>query len=337
MFTRRHALLSFSAALLLAAGCGDNAKTADSGDASSPAAGGGAKATIAVIPKGLTHVFWQSVRAGAERAGKEFGVEIKWDGPQKESDQAGQIAVVENAINSKVDGIVLAPLDKAALVGVIKKANEAKIPLTVFDSAADVGEEAYVSFVATDNKKGGVLAAERMGKLLNGKGKVALIPNQANSASTLDRESGFEETLKAKFPGITLVKANLANSDRQQAMRVTEDVLTANPDIVGIFGSCEPCAVGALQAVKTRGLVGKVKLVGFDITNQLEDAVAAGEMDSLVLQNPERMGYDGVKSIVDSKAGKTVEKRIDTGVVLLTKENMETPEIKALRPPRGQM
>lgn len=333
-YTRRTLFALTAATTLFALGCDQKPAATPTANAPAggdkPAAAAGGK-TIAVIPKGLTHVFWQSVRKGAEKAGEEFKVTIKWDGPQKESDQSGQIAVVENAITSKVDGIVLAPLDKAALVGVIKKAGDAKIPVSIFDSAADVGEDAYVSFVATDNKKGGEMAAERLGKILGGKGKVALIPNQANSASTLDRESGFEETLKAKFPGITLVKANLANSDRAQGMKVTEDVLTANPDIVGIFGSCEPCAVGALQAVKNRGLTGKVKIVGFDNTKQMDEAVGKGEMDSLVIQNPFKMGYEGVKSIVDAAAGKKPEKRIDTGVVLMTKENMDKPEMAEFR------
>jgi ribose transport system substrate-binding protein len=324
--------------LLAVAGCGD--KPADPSGEGTPAANpgtaspaatttGGPQITVAVIPKGLTHVFWQSVKAGAEKAGQEFNVKINWVGPQKESDTAQQIQVVENAITSKVDGIVLAPLDKAALVNVIKKSKEAKIPLTIFDSAADTEE--YVSFVATDNKKGGVMAAERLGELVGGKGKVALIPLMANSASTLDRESGFEETMKAKFPNIKVVRSNYGMSDRATSLKVTEDVLTANPDIVGIFGSNESSTVGALQALKNRGLIGKVKLVGFDSTKQLEEAITKGDLDSVVIQNPFKMGYEGVKTIVDLKAGKTPEKRIDTGVVLMTKENMNTPEVKAVR------
>jgi ribose transport system substrate-binding protein len=322
---------------LLAFGCSE--KIAENTTAApSPAAGaaspgatapGGKAMTVAVIPKGLTHVFWQSVKAGAEKAGQENNVTIKWDGPQKESDTAQQIAIVENAINSKVDGIVLAPLDKAALVGVIGKAKTANIPLTIFDSAADTQD--YISFVATDNKKGGALAAERMGKILNGKGKVAIIPVQPNSASTGDRESGFEETIKAKFPGITVIRSNYGNSDRAISLKVTEDVLTANPDIIGIFGPNESSTVGALQALKNRNLIGKIKLVGFDSTKQLEESLDKGEIDSLVLQNPFKMGYEGVKTIVDVKAGKTPDKRIDTGVGLMTKENMNSPEMMALR------
>ena len=327
--------------LLLAAGCNDvgnkaaeNAATPATGTAmASPAPASpvptGAKITIAVIPKGLTHVFWQSVKAGAEKAGSEMNAAIRWDGPQKESDTAMQIGVVENAITSKVDGIVLAPLDKAALVNVIGKAKTAGIPLTIFDSAADTQE--YVSFVATDNKKGGAIAAERMGKILGGKGKVALIPLMANSASTGDRESGFEETMKAKFPGITVIRSNYGNSDRAQSLKVTEDVLTANSDIIGIFGSNESSTVGALQALKNRNLAGKIKLVGFDSTKQLEEALEKGDIDSLVVQNPFKMGYEGVKTIVDLKAGKNPEKRIDTGVGLMTKDNLNTPEIMALR------
>lgn len=336
----RFSLLSLAALALLLSGCGDKpaADSANGGDTTAVSAGksvepgttGGQPLTIAVIPKGLTHVFWQAVKAGAEKAGSEMNATIKWDGPQKESDTAGQVGVVENAITSKVDGIVLAPLDKAALAGVIRKAKTENVPLTIFDSAADVKENEYVSFVATDNRKGGALAAERMGHIVRG-GKVAMIPLMANSASTGDREAGFEETIKAKFPGITVIRSNYGMSDRAVALKVTEDVLTANPDIVAIFGSNESSTVGALQALKSRNLIGKVKLIGFDSTKQLAASLEKGELDSLVLQNPFNMGYEGVKTIVDMKNGKTPEKRIDTGVALMTRDNMKTPEIMELR------
>ncbi len=330
-------LLSLAISVTFAlAGCGNKAAentTSSEGPApgagTNPTAAAGQTLTIAVIPKGTSHVFWQSVKAGAEKAGSENGATIQWQGPQKESETAIQANIVENAITSKVDGIVLAPLDKAALVPAIQKAKAANIPLTIFDSAADT--EDYVSFVATDNKKGGQLAAERMGKLLNGKGKVAMIPVQPNSASTGDREAGFEETIKARFPGIQVIRSSYGMSDRNQSLRVTEDVLTAHPDIVGIFGPNESSTVGALQALKNRNLVGKIKLVGFDSTRQLEQALENGDIDSLVLQNPFKMGYEGVKTIADLKAGRTPERRIDTGVALMTRDNMDTAELKALR------
>ena len=330
------AFFVFSLAFLAVPGCGKQGETEtpsmeDGGPPGPPGTRSGRteRLTIAVIPKGTTHVVWKAVHAGAETAGSEMDVEIKWQGPQKESDTARQVDIVENAITSKVDGIVLAPLDKAALVPAIKKAQTANVPLTIFDSAADT--EDYLSFVATDNKKGGQMAAERMGKLLGGKGKVAMILVQPNSASTGDREDGFEETIKSKFPGITVIRSNYGNSDRAQSLRVTENVLTAHPDIVGIFGPNESSIVGALQAVKTRNLLGKIKLVGFDSTKQLETSLENGEIDSLVLQNPFKMGYEGVRTIVDNKAGKTLEKRIDTGVGLMTKDNMNSAEMQSLR------
>lgn len=320
---------------LFTAGCDSGNKTADTTptttSASSPAAASGKPITVAVIPKGLTHVFWQSVKAGAEKAGSEMNVETRWQGAQKETDTSAQIGIVENAINQHVDGIVLAPLDKAALAPTIRKAQTAKIPLTIIDSAADVKDTEYVSFVATDNKKGGQTAAERMGQILGGKGTVALVPVQPNSASTGDRETGFEETMKAKFPGIKVIRTNYGMNDRANSLKVVEDVLTAHPELNGVFGPNEPAIIGALQAVKNRNLVGKMKLIGFDSTKQLEDALEKGDIDSLVVQNPFKMGYEGVKSIVDSRAGKTPSKRIDTGAVLMTKENLNTPEVAALR------
>ena len=338
--TRRHflALLPATASLVLLGGCGDKPAETTGGEGSIPkpnasatagAAAGGKALTIAVIPKGLTHVFWQAVKAGAEKACGDMNCTVKWDGPQKESDTSGQVGVVENAINSKVDGIVLAPLDKAALVNVIGKAKTAGIPLSIFDSAADTTD--YVSFVATDNKKGGALAADEIGKITGGKGKVVLIPLMANSASTLDRESGFEDEMKAKFPGVKVIRSNYGMGDRAVALKVAEDVLTANPDIAAIFASNESSTVGALQALKNRNLVGKIKLVGFDSTKQLEEGLKKGDIDSMVVQNPFKMGYEGVKSIIDAKNGKTPEKRIDTGVALMTKANIDTPEISALR------
>jgi ribose transport system substrate-binding protein len=339
-WTRRSALFALTGGILLTlAGCDppkDNATTTPppagtTTDAAPKTGDAGKKLTIAVIPKGLTHVFWQSVKAGADKAGAELGVDIKWDGPQKENDTAGQISVVENALTSKVDGIALAPLDKAALVGTINKVNDAKVPITIFDSAADVTEDKYVSFVATDNKQGGVLAAERMGEITGGKGKVILVPNQANSASTMDRESGFTETIKTKFPGITVVTATYGDSDRSKALTVSTDALSANSDAVGIFGSCEPMAIGAMQAVKNKGLVGKVKVIGFDNTKQLEDAMIAGEVDSIVIQNPSKMGYEAVKSLVRKIKGETPDKKVDTGVVVMTKENYEKPDMADFR------
>lgn len=334
--TRRSALLSVSAlALTLLFGC-DN-KPAETGGTPKTEAGGeapkaaGGSLTLAVIPKGMTHVFWQSVKAGAEKAGSELGATIKWVGAQKETDTAGQIGVVENQMTAKVDGIALAPLDKAALASTIKKVHAAGVPIVIFDSAADVPDDQYVSFVATDNRKGGEMAAKRMGEICGGKGKVVLVPNAANSASTMDREAGFEETIKKDFPGMTVVRSNYGESDRSKSLNVSQDVLSANPDVVGIFGSCEPCAIGALKAVEAKGLKGKVKIIAFDNTTEIEKSITEGTIDSVVIQNPFKMGYESVKALIAAKKGEKVEKKIDTGVVLMTKDNMDKDDMKDFR------
>ena len=302
------------------------------GSGPSQTAGNKEQKVLAMIPKGLTHVFWQTVHAGADRAGKEFGYTIKWDAAQKESDTSGQIAVVENAIASKVSGILVAPLDKNALVNVIKKAKEANIPLVMFDSGADIADDQYVSFAATDNKKGGQLAAERLIKSGITTGKVGIIQLAANAASVNDRENGFEAYLKKNAPGITIVRSNYGQSDRAKSQQVTEDLLTKEPSIVALYAPAEPTILGAFQAVKNRNLIGKIKLIGFDITPPLDASVGKGEIDALVLQNPENMGYEAVKAMHEHLTGKSPAKIIDTGVVVMTKENMDSPEVKSLRP-----
>jgi ribose transport system substrate-binding protein len=286
-----------------------------------------AQRVIAVVPKGTAHVFWQTVHAGAAAAGRDLGIAIEWNGPALETDYSKQIEIVENFLTRRVDGILLAPQERKALVGVIEKAQRARIPLVVFDSGADT--EAYVSFVATDNYLGGQLAARRMGEILNGKGKVAVIATAPGSASTLDRERGFQDALK-EFPALRVVALQYGMSDRARSMAVTEDILTANPGLDGLFASNESSAVGAAQALKSRQLNGKVKLVGFDTSTGLIEDLQSGTIDSLVVQNPYRMGYEGVKTLVDHLAGRTPPKRIDSGVTLVRREDLGKPEIQKL-------
>ncbi len=291
---------------------------------------GGAKLKITVIPKGLTHSFWKAIERGARDAGKEMNAEIIWTGPASESDGVKQQQqIVEDQITKKVDGIVLAPINRVALVPVIDKAAAAKIPVVIADS--DANTKNRISFIATDNYKGGVMAAERMIKLVGGKGEVGMVPVQANSQSTEDREKGFEDTIKKEAAGkIAVVRSNYGESDATKSMNAATDMLTAHPNMVAVFGPNESSAVGALNAVRNRKQIGKIKLVGFDTGNILVGALKSGDIDSLVVQNPYQMGYQGVKAIVDKKAGKDVKPRIDTGVVLVTKENMNTPDNQKL-------
>ncbi|MFN8002534.1 MAG: substrate-binding domain-containing protein [Acidobacteriota bacterium] len=284
--------------------------------------------TIAVIPKGVSHSFWLSVKAGADAAGKDLNVAIDWKGPAQETDISGQINIVEDAINRRVDGIVLAPSHGDSLVPMVDRAGRESIPVTIFDSG--ISSQNYVSYVSTDNRAGGVAAAKRMGEKLGGKGKVAILGVKKGSVSTDEREQGFEATIKELFPGIQIVQWLYGEANASKSLAVAEDILTAHPDLNGLFASNESSTVGAVRAIRQRNAAGKVTLVGFDATPDLVSNVKDGSIDSLVLQNPFKMGYEGVKTIVDKLNGKTPEKRIDTGVKLLTKDNLDTPEMQQL-------
>ena len=287
--------------------------------------------TIAVIPKGTTHSFWKSVEAGARQAGKELNVEIQWKGPLQENDRSGQISVVEQFTGQGVDGIVVAPLDDTALKRPIVAAGEAKIPVVIIDSAlkATPGKD-FVSFVATNNKLGGTVAGEQLAKILGGKGKVVLLRYQEGSASTDEREAGFLEVM-AKNPGITLLVTNryagaTTGEAKTAALQMVDDLKAAD----GIFCPNESSTFGMLLALRQIGIAGKVKFVGFDGSPDLIKGLTDAEIDALVVQNPTKMGYEGVTALVKSIRGEKVEVRIDSGCGLVTRENLQSPEIQTL-------
>ncbi len=286
---------------------------------------------IAVIPKGTTHVFWKSVEAGARRAGEEFAAEIIWKGPLKENDRAQQIQLVQQFISQGVDAIALAPLDFKALVGPVRAARERKIPVVIFDSSLDAkpGQD-FVAYRATDNEKGGRLGGEELARRLDGKGSVVLLRYQVGSASTDDREKGFLAAIAAhrdikvisdnRYAGATVGEAKTA------ALNMIDDIRKAD----GIFCPNESSTAGMLLALQQEGLAGKVKFVGFDSSPPLVSALKSGEIHGLVVQNPRQMGYEAVKALVLHRRGETVEPIVDTGAALVTLENMNQPEIKAL-------
>ncbi|HEU0009108.1 MAG TPA: substrate-binding domain-containing protein [Verrucomicrobiae bacterium] len=292
--------------------------------------------TIAVIPKGTTHEFWKSINAGAFKARDELAaqgvkVDVIWKGPYKEDDRDQQIQTVENFITRRVSGIVLAPLDSQALVRPVATAQRAKVPVVIIDSG--LKSENYVSFVATDNYKGGVLAGEHLGKLLGGKGNVILLRYAVGSASTEERETGFLDTLKQKFPEIKLLSSDqYAGPTRETGYQASQNLLNRfGREVHGIFAPCEPPTIAMAKALRDRGLAGgKVKMVGFDAGSQSVADLKNGDVQGLVVQNPVFMGYKGVMTMVEHLQGRKVEKRIDTGVVLVSAENMEQAAVKEL-------
>ncbi|HEY3742431.1 MAG TPA: substrate-binding domain-containing protein [Bryobacteraceae bacterium] len=277
------------------------------------------KRVIAVIPKGTAHLFWVSVHEGADDAGKQFGVDILWNGPAVETDFGRQLEILDSMINRRVDGIVVAASDKKVLNQSLKRAKELGIPVTVFDSGVDSDD--YVSFVATNNFEAGQMGARKLAELLNGKGKIAIVMNAPGSASTMDRERGFTETIEKEFPGISIVGTQFGMSDRAKAMAVAENLLTAHPDLNGMFSSSEPMTVGTSQALKAHGMAGKIKFVGFDSSEGLIDDMKAGVIDALVVQDPHKIGFEAVKTIVDKLNGKTPPHRMDLGAKVITKAN----------------
>lgn len=297
------------------------------------------KFTIAVIPKGTTHPFWKSVNAGAMKAAadaKAQGVDVDliWKGPLREDDREQQIQVVEGFVSQGVSGIVLAPLDSKALVRPVEEAKKAGIPTAIIDSALE--SDQITSFAATDNRKGGNLAAERLGQLLGGKGKVIMLRYLEGSASTTDREEGFLETMKAKFPGVELISTDqYAGATRDTAKRASENLLQRFGDqVTGVFASNEPASTGMLLALQDMNKAGKVTFVGFDSTPQFIEAMKNNQMQGFVVQSPFAIGELGVKAMIDTLLGKPVEKRIDTGVIIITPENLNSPEAqKLLNPP----
>ena len=300
------------------------------------------KLTIAVIPKGTTHEFWKSIHAGTNKAARELSeqgtdVEVIWKGPLREDDREQQIQVIEGFAAQGVNGIVLAPLDNHALVRPVEDAKRAGVPTVIIDSGLE--SDQFVSFVATDNRRGGTLAADRLGQLLNGKGKVFVLRYAEGSASTTEREEGFISQIKAKFPGIELISTDqYAGATRDTAKRASENMLNRfADDVQGIFTPNESSTAGMLLALQDIGKAGKIFFVGFDSSQTFIDALNANQLHGLVVQNPFNMGYLGVRTMVESLLGKPVEKKIDTGVMLVTKDNLQTPEVNALlHPPLDQ-
>ncbi len=311
----------------------------DKKDSSSGNAGPSKSYTFAVIPKGTTHEFWKAINAGAFKARDELlakgvKVDVIWKGPFREDDRDQQIQVVENFTSKRISGIVLAPLDSQALVSPVASAIQAGIPTVIIDSGLKLDK--YVSFVATDNFKGGQLAGERLGSLLGGKGNVILLRYAVGSASTEEREAGFLEVLKTKFPEIKIISSDqYAGATRETGYQASQNLLNRfGNEVNGVFCPCEPPTIAMTMALREIGKgSGKVKMVGFDAGSQSVIDLKKGDIQGLVVQNPLLMGYLGVMTVYKHLQGEKVEKRIDTGVVLVTAENMEQPEIKDLLHP----
>jgi len=319
------------ASIFLLSACGKSDNTAAS--SASGTADSGKTLHLAFIPKGMQNVYWKSVEKGmkdAEADAQKAGVkvDIEWNGPPNEGDRAAEIALMENYIAQKLDGIILCPMEFDALVAPSQKARQAGIPLVIVDSPLNYKD--IVAFVGTGNKAAGGMAAAELAKELGDKGNVIMMRFLPGSASTNEREVGFLDEMQ-KHPNINLVSTdNYAGDDREKAFDKAQNLLNAYKNVDGIFTPNEPSTGGMLLALEKAGLAGKVKFVGFDGGKMNMDGLAAGHIQALVLQDPYQMGYKGVTTMLDFLAGKKVDANVDTGTHLLTKDNQNTPEIQTL-------
>jgi ribose transport system substrate-binding protein len=297
------------------------------------------KRVIGVVPKGANHIFWQTVHAGAVKAGQEYKLDIEWNAPTLEIDASRQIAIVESMINRHLAGIALAPVDRKALVAPVERAQRAGIPVAVFDSDIDTNER--ITYVATNNREGGRIAARKLAELMIEQGKCALIGFMPGSASTMEREEGFLEEMK-KYPKIQVVQTVFGMASQANAMKETENILSRYPDLTGLFADNESSSMGAVSAIKSRA-ESRVRIVAFDASDRLIEDLKHRFIDALLVQDPFKMGYTSVKAIGMKLNGQNPEPHVDSGITLVTRADLEKPDVlpllypdikKYLAPPR---
>lgn len=283
---------------------------------------------IAVIVKSTNSNFWQNVNKGASAAIEGTGHKLTFDGPAAESAVADQVNLVDNAVNRGVAGIVLAPSDPDALIPAVKRANDSGIPVAIIDSAlSDAGAGTYQTLLSTDNCAAGRLAATKMIEAAGSEGKIAVMSYVAGVGSEIGRVGCFVDEIKAKSK-LQIVGPYYSQSQMATALNQTTDVLAANPDLKGIFGANEPTAVGMGRAIQQAGKAGQIVAIGFDGNEDLQAFVKDGTLNGTLVQGSFKMGDLGVKAVSDLIAGKSVEPKIDTGVVYVTKDNIDSAEAK---------
>ncbi|UJW75303.1 ABC transporter substrate-binding protein [Rhizobium sp. SL42] len=301
-----------------------------------PAASFAQDVTIPIIVKDTTSFYWQIVLAGARAAGKDLGVTVPELGAQSESDINGQISILENAVAGKPAAVVISPTEFKALGKPIDEAAKS-VPIIGIDSSAD--SKAFTSFLTTDNVQGGRIAADGLAaaiKEATGKeeGEIAVITSLPGVGSLDQRHDGFMEQLKAKYPGLTVVADKYADGQATTGLNMMTDLITANPNLVGVFASNLIMAQGVGQAIAENKLGDKIKVIGFDSDEKTVGFLKEGVLAGLVVQDPYRMGYDGVKTALAVSKGEKVETFVDTGANLVTKANMAEPKIDALLNPK---
>jgi ribose transport system substrate-binding protein len=277
-------------------------------------------------------LFFVAIRAGVNAAAREAGVEVLWNGPNEETDHPRQMQIVDAMVARRVDALAISATDERALAASVQRAIQAGIPVTVFDSGVNV--EDYVTFVATDNYGAGVTAARLLAELCGTGAAVAMVMHKPGGTSTVLRERGFEETMAKEFPNVRIVARQFGMSDRAKSRAVAENMLTANPGLAGMFASSEASSIGAIQAITSRNLAGKVKLITFDTSDAHIEAIQNGVIDVMLVQDAFKIGYHAVKSLADKLGGVTPQRRLDLPARQVRKADLDKPDIIALLKPK---
>jgi ribose transport system substrate-binding protein len=288
----------------------------------------GVRRTLAVIPKADADQFFVTVHAGAEQAARNMNVSIAWNGPKQETDYSRQIQIVDVMIARRVDGLAISATDDRALAGPLERVIDAGIPVTIFDSAVNI--ENYVSLVATDNYGAGSTAARLLAGLLPGGGKAAMLMQKPGGTSTELRERGFEDTAAREFPRVTIAARQFGMGDRARSMAAAENILTAHPDLAGIFASSEASSIGAIRAIRARRLSGKIRLITFDVSELHIAALRDGTADVMLVQDAFRIGYEAVRSLADKLNGRTPARRLEIPARVLLKADLDRPDVQTL-------
>jgi ribose transport system substrate-binding protein len=313
---------------LIVSGCGGSDSKDSKAASASATAASGQKIYIPIISKGFQHQFWQAVKIGAEKAAKELNVEITYEGPESEAQVDKQLEMLQVALDKKPGAIGFAALDSQASIPLLKKAQDAKIPVIAFDSGVD--SDIPVSTASTDNMAAAALAADKMAELIGGEGEVGVIVHDQTSSTGISRRDGFLNQMKSKHPNIKIVGVQYGGGDHLKSTDLAKAMIQANPNIKGFFGANEGSAIGVLNAVTEMKLTDKIKIVGFDSGKAQVDAVRSGKMAGAITQNPIGIGYETVKAAVAAINGQTVEKKIDTGFYWYDKTNIDEEKIKAV-------
>ena len=324
---------AFALAALLIAACssppGGSAPAASAPAASgSAAAGGGEKPYIPVVSKGLQHQFWQAVKKGAEEQAAKLNVTVNFEGPENESQVDKQMEMLQAELDKNPAAVCFAALDSQAAVPLLQKFKDKNIPVIGFDSGVD--SDIPVTTAATDNIKAAGTAADKLGELIGGKGKVGVIVHDQTSRTGIDRRDGFVDEMKAKYPDVEIIGPQYGGGDQLKSTDLAKTMIQGNPDIKGFFGANEGSAIGVINAVNELNKAGQIVVVGYDSGKAQIDAINSGLMAGAITQNPIGIGQQCVDAAVKAINGETLPKNIDTGFFWYDKSNINNPEIQAV-------